>query len=131
MLPLIIAHRGESFDAPENTLSSVNLAWERDAEAVEVDVRLSKDNHVVVFHDRTTKRIGNRSEKVKNQTLAELRELDVGSWKSEIYVNEKIPTLAEVLQTVPDGKRIIIEIKSSQKTIPYLVEDINNSGLSN
>ncbi len=98
-LLLIIAHRGESYDAPENTLASINLAWQRDADAVEIDVRLSKDNKVVVFHDKTTRRLGGRNESVKNQTLEELKELDVGSWKSEKYKNEKIPTLTEVLAT--------------------------------
>lgn len=128
-LPLIIAHRGESFDAPENTLASVNLAWERKVEAVEVDVRLSLDNNVVVIHDKTTKRVGNVHKKVKKQTLAELKQLDVGSWKSEKYNNEKIPTLIEVLNTVPTGKKIIIEIKSSDKIIPSLIDVVKRSGL--
>lgn len=127
--PLIIAHRGESFDGPENTLASINLAWQRGADAVEVDIRLSKDNQVVVFHDKTTLRIGGRNESVKNQTLQELKELDAGSWKSEEYKNEKIPALVEVLETVPPNKKLIIEIKSSRKIIPFLIQDIQNSNL--
>ena len=129
MNTLIIAHRGESFDAPENTLSAVNLAWERGANAVEIDVRLSKDNKVVVVHDKTTRRIGNKNEKVKNQTLEELRTLDFGSWKSEKYFGEKIPTLSEVFDTVPKGKKLVVEVKSSDKIIPFLIEDIKNSAL--
>lgn len=128
-LPLIIAHRGESYDAPENTLSSINLAWERGAEAVEIDVRLTVDNQVVVIHDKSTKRIGNKNERVKNQTLEQLRELDFGSWKSEKFANERIPILSEVFQTVPNGKKIIVEIKSSEKIITHLVAEIKNSGL--
>ncbi len=128
-IPLIIAHRGESFDAPENTLASINLAWERSAEAVEIDIRLSKDNQLVVIHDKTTRRIGNRNERVKNQTLEELRQLDFGSWKSDNYKNEKIPTLCEVFKSVPKEKKIIVEIKSSEKIIPYLIKDIKNSDL--
>ncbi|MCW8848461.1 MAG: glycerophosphodiester phosphodiesterase family protein [Melioribacteraceae bacterium] len=128
-LPLIIAHRGESYDAPENTLASINLAWQRDADAVEIDVRLSKDNKVVVFHDKTTRRLGGRNEYVKKQSLTELKQLDVGSWKSEKYNNERIPTLTEVLATVPKKKKLIIEIKSSIKIIPFLKHDIENSGL--
>ena len=128
-IPLIIAHRGESFDAPENTLASVNLAWERGADAVEIDIRLSKDNTVVVFHDKTTCRIGGRNESVKNQTLQELKELDAGSWKSEKYKNERIPTLKEVLETVPPNKKLIIEIKSSIRIIPFLNKDIKSSNL--
>lgn len=128
-LPLIIAHRGESFDAPENTLASINLAWERDADAVEVDVRLTKDKKVVVIHDKTTGRVGARNKRVKHQNLLELKELDVGSWKNEKFKNEKIPTLKEALKTVPENKKIIIEIKTSPKIIPFIKEEINLSGL--
>ena len=80
---LIIAHRGESFDAPENTLAAVNLAWERGADAVEIDVQLSKDNKIVVIHDENTKRTGGRNKLVKNQTLKELKELDVGIYRDK------------------------------------------------
>ena len=123
----LVAHRGESFDAPENTLASVNLAWNRNADAVEIDVHLSKDKHVVVIHDPNTKRTGGRNKKVINQTLEELKELDVGSWKQKKYKNERIPTLKEVLETVPQEKTLIIEIKSDKKILPYIKEDILNS----
>ncbi|MCP5061440.1 MAG: glycerophosphodiester phosphodiesterase [Ignavibacteriae bacterium] len=126
---LIIAHRGESYDAPENTLASINLAWERGAEAVEIDVHLSKDNKVVVIHDPNTKRVGAKNKKVKQQTLSELKELDVGSWKNEKYKDEKIPTLKEVLETIPSKKKLIIEIKSSNNILPFLKDDIKNSDL--
>ena len=124
MKPIIIAHRGESFDAPENTLASVNLAWERGAEAVEIDVRLSKDNHVIVIHDANTKRVGKRNKSVKNTSLAQLKKLDVGSWKSEIYSGEQIPTLKEVLEIVPNNRKLIIEVKSNLTTLHYLKNDI-------
>ena len=62
---IIIAHRGESYDAPENTLASVNLAWERGADAVEVDIRMTKDKKIVVIHDSTTKRTGNKNYKIE------------------------------------------------------------------
>jgi len=129
MNTLIIAHRGESFDAPENTLASINLAWQRDAEAVEIDVHLSKDNNVLVIHDSNTKRVGGRNQKVSKQTLNELKELDVGSWKNKKWGGEKIPTLVEVLATVPLKKKIIIEIKSDKKIFPFLKKDIENSQL--
>ena len=126
---LIIAHRGESFDAPENTLASINLAWERGAEAVEIDIHLSKDNQVVVIHDSNTKRVGTKNKKVKHQSLIELKELDVGSWKNGKYKDEKIPTLIEVLETIPSKKKIIIEIKSSNNILPFLKDVIINSDL--
>jgi len=128
--PLIIAHRGESFDAPENTLASINLAWERNAEAVEIDVHLSKDNKVVVIHDTKTKRTTGYNKKISRQTLSELKNLDAGSWKDKKWSDEKIPTLREVLETVPENKKLIIEIKSNKIIIPFLKEDISSSKLT-
>ncbi len=125
----IIAHRGESYDAPENTLASINLAWERGAEAVEIDIHLSKDNQVVVIHDSNTKRVGAINKKIKQQTLSELKKLDIGSWKNGKYKDEKIPTLKEVLETIPSEKKLIIEIKSSNNILPFLKDDIKNSYL--
>jgi glycerophosphoryl diester phosphodiesterase len=116
----IIAHRGASHDAPENTLSSVRLAWRRGAPSVEVDVFLSRDNQVIVYHDKTTKRIGGRDRPVTDQTLEELHQLDVGSWKHDKYADERIPTLGQVLKTVPRGGRIYIEIKDNPRIVPYV-----------
>ena len=73
----IIGHRGASRDAPENTLASVNLAWKRNADAVEIDVYLSKDGHIVVVHDETTKRYGGPDRKIADQTLADLKKLEL------------------------------------------------------
>ncbi len=129
MNTIIIAHRGESFDAPENTLASINLAWERGGEAVEIDVHLSKDNQVVVIHDPNTKRVGAENKKIKQQTLSELKVLDIGSWKNVKYKDEKIPTLKEVIETIPSEKKLIIEIKSSNDILPFLKDDIKSSEL--
>jgi glycerophosphoryl diester phosphodiesterase len=107
----IIAHRGASHDAPENTLAAIQLAWQQGADAVEVDVQLSKDGKLVVIHDDNTKRSGGLARKVRSQTLEELRRLDVGRWKDKRWAGEKIPTLAAVLATVPDGKRLFVEFK--------------------
>jgi glycerophosphoryl diester phosphodiesterase len=126
---ILIAHRGESSDAPENTMAAINLAWARSADAIEIDIQLTFDKKIVVYHDATTQRIGGRNKKVKSQTLAELRELDAGIHKGQKWQGEKIPTLAEVLSSVPPGKKIIIEIKSSAEIIPYLKTEIDKSGL--
>ena len=126
---MIIAHRGESFDAPENTMAAINLAWERGAEAVEVDVQLSKDNEVVVIHDFNTRRLTGVNRKVKNQTLDELKKLDVGSWKDIQWKGEQIPTIKEVLNSIPDGKKLIIEIKSSAAIIPFLKSEVERCNL--
>jgi glycerophosphoryl diester phosphodiesterase len=127
---LIIAHRGESFDAPENTLAAVNLAWEREVDAVEIDVQLSKDKKIVVIHDENTKRTGGRNKLVKNQTLKELKELDVGIYRDKKWKGEKIPTLSEILETVPSDKKLIIELKSDPEIINELKEEIHNSNLA-
>ncbi len=119
--PQIIAHRGASYDAPENTLAAVNLAWRRNADAVEIDVYLSKDRQIVVYHDETTKRIGGRDRRVKDQTLLELRQLDVGRWKGDQFAGERIPTLDQVLETVPPGKQLFIEIKDGIEIVPVIV----------
>ena len=128
--PLIIAHRGESFDAPENSLTAINLAWDRGAQAVEIDVQLSKDKEIVVIHDIDTYRLAGIDKKVVDQTLEELKMLDVGVWKDIQFKGERIPTLREVLDTIPNGKRLIIEIKSGSETIPFLKTSIRNKDLT-
>src|SRR5438552_9814499 len=107
----IIAHRGASHDAPENTLASVNLAWRQHADAVEIDVQFSKDGKLVVIHDNSTRRTGRVNKKVSEQTLSELRRLDVGRWRGRTWSGQRIPTLDEVLATVPHGKRLYVELK--------------------
>ncbi|MDB6064805.1 MAG: ugpQ [Pedosphaera sp.] len=108
----IIAHRGASFDAPENTLASVGIAWQQRADAVEVDVHLTRDGKLVVIHDHNSRKTTGVNRRVARRTLAELRTLDAGRWKGREWVGEKIPTLDEVLATLPARKRLFIEIKS-------------------
>lgn len=124
----IIGHRGASHDAPENTLASVNLAWQRNADAVEIDIYLSKDGQIVAYHDKTTKRIGGRDQEVKAQTLEELQTLDVGSWKHAQYKDERVPTLRQILETIPANKRLFIEIKCGAEVLPQLKRDLAASG---
>jgi glycerophosphoryl diester phosphodiesterase len=114
--PLVITHRGESHDAPENTLAAIDLAWERGADAVEIDVHLSKDNNVVVIHDFNTHWLGGVSKKVAAQTLSELKQLNVGSWKNERWWGEKISTLNEVMETVPPGNGWSLKYKAAERS---------------
>jgi glycerophosphoryl diester phosphodiesterase len=116
----IIGHRGASHDAPENTLASFRLAWKQQADAAETDVYLSKDGEIVVIHDANTRRVGGRNRKVAVQTLAELKQLDIGSWKGEQWAGERIPTLAELLAIIPERKRLFIEIKCGPEIAPRL-----------
>ena len=89
----IIGHRGASYLAPENTVASANLAWEKQADAVEVDIYLTQDSKIVVIHDSTTKRTAGQDMEVAKSTARQLRELDVGSFKNVDYAGEKIPLL--------------------------------------
>lgn len=127
---IFIAHRGASHVAPENTVASAEKAWELGADAVEVDVHLSKDNRVMVIHDKNTKRTC--SEK-KNLEIAKtpsilLRDLDAGAWKGDEFKGEKIPFITEIIKTVPEGKTLVIEIKCSKEVMPSLERAINKSG---
>lgn len=124
----IIAHRGASFEAPENTLPAVELAWEQGADAVEVDVFLTKDGHVVAIHDEDTKRVAGVAKKVEDQTLAELQALDVGAWKDEKFAGTRIPTLDQVLAAVPEGKGLVVEIKDDDSILPELERALDRSG---
>ncbi len=123
----IIAHRGASYLAPENTLASVMLGWEKDAD-VEVDVYLTKDNKIVAIHDDTTERTAVTDVNVAESTSVELRKLDVGSFKSEEYAGEQIPFLADIVETIPTGRKLYIEIKCGQEILPYLRDLLAQSG---
>jgi glycerophosphoryl diester phosphodiesterase len=127
--PLIVAHRGASFEAPENTLPAFNLAWEQGADAIEGDFLLTKDGHIVCIHDRTTKRFCEEDLEVAKSTLKQLKALDVGSWKNEKYEGTRIPTISEAFATVPEGKKIFVEVKCGVEIIPPLVREIKKSKL--
>jgi glycerophosphoryl diester phosphodiesterase len=124
----IVAHRGASHDAPENTLAALRLGWEQHADADELDIYLTKDGQVVVIHDASTKRTTGVDRKVSESTLEELRALDAGSWKAEKWAGEKIPTLAEALATIPGGKSMFIEIKCGPEVLPALERVMTDSG---
>src|SRR5210317_1799983 len=93
--PLLVAHRGASGDAPENTLPAFQLAWQQGADAIEGDFRLTSDGQIVCVHDGDTKRVANRTLTVKDTSLDELRQLDVGAWKGTRWEGTRIPTLKE------------------------------------
>ncbi|CAN5885961.1 glycerophosphodiester phosphodiesterase [soil metagenome] len=124
----IIAHRGESADAPENTMAAFLLAWERDVEAIELDVHLTRDGRLVVIHDPDTMRTTGVPMTVKESTLEELQRLDAGNWKGPEWEGEKLPELSEVLATIPEGKRCFIEIKVGPEAVPETIRAIEASG---
>ena len=107
----VIAHRGFSGAAPENTLSAVRAAIEIGADMVEIDVTLSGDGKIVVIHDETVNRTTDGEGEVADTTLADLRLLDAGSWFDPRFAGERIPTLDEVLAEVEGRILLNIEIK--------------------
>lgn len=127
---LIIAHRGESFDAPENTLASINLAWKRDADAVEIDVQLTKDEEIVLIHDKTTLRTGGKYKRIASNNYDELLKIDVGKFKDTKWKNEKIPLLDEVIDTIPKNKILFVEIKSDERIIKPLQNLIEQKNIN-
>lgn len=110
--PVIFAHRGASSHAPENTLAAFLLAVDHGAKAIELDVQLTKDQQVVVFHDGSIQRTTNGTGKIKDLTLSELNNYNAGVTFCPAYQNEKIPTLSEVLTVLPPDILINIELKN-------------------
>ncbi len=111
--PIVIAHRGFSSRAPENTLAAYRLAIEIGAELAECDVRLSSDRVPVLIHDDDLKRTAGVDRKVAELTAAELGALDAGRWKDEAFAGEPIPTLEQALRLVHGKLRLVIEIKDT------------------
>lgn len=118
--PLFIAHRGASHEAPENTIAAFNLAWQEDADGIEGDFHLIQDDGIVCVHDDATKRTAGKDMKVAGATFAELCELDAGSWKGDRWCGARIPAIQEVLATVPEGRKVFIEVKCGPEILPAL-----------
>src|SRR5512136_3234943 len=111
--PLNFAHRGASHEAPANTLAAFLLAVDLGAEGIELDVHLSKDGHLVVIHDFDVSATTDGQGLVRNKTLAELKELDAGSWFDPVFADQRIPTLQEVIDAV--GHRLLLNIELKVK----------------
>lgn len=124
----IIAHRGSSFAAPENTLASVELAWQEQTDAVEIDVWLAADGRIAVSHDEKLDRTAGRPGKVSQMRLDELQQIDVGAWKGPAWAGQRIPSLEAVLATVPNGKRLFVEIKCGPEIVGAFVRAVKASG---
>lgn len=118
--PEIIAHRGASHDAPENTLAAAKLAWAQGADAIECDVHLTRDGRLAVVHDDDLQRVAGERIHVAGATLDALRRFDVGGWKAARFRAERIPELSELLRLTPAGKRVFVELKGGPELVPEL-----------
>lgn len=114
--PLIIAHRGASMYAPENTLSAFKLAYEQGADGIELDAKLTIDGEVVVIHDQTLDRTTGSPGRVIDKTLKQLQMLDAGSHFADQFRGEKIPTLNEVFDQL--GKKMLINVELTSYASP-------------
>lgn len=120
----IVAHRGASHEAPENTVAAVHLAWQERADAVEIDVRLSLDGHVVVIHDESTQRTTGKHLLVRDQVWDVLRALDAGSWKSPRWRHVSMPLFRDILKILPSGRTLFAELKAGSDLVPALQGDL-------
>ena len=129
-IPRIIAHRGASAMAPENSLSALRRAWAEGADGVECDVRLTSDCQVVCIHDADTERVADRKLVVEAHSYAELAELDVGAKKASDFKGERIPLLSEWLANVHAGKKVLVELKTGQEILTPLFDVIDASSVA-
>ncbi len=125
----LVAHRGESVYAPENTVPAYELAWKNGAAwAAETDVYLTKDNVLVCNHDSTTDRTAKVPGTIRNMTFAELQKLDVGKWKDPQWAGTTIPALREVFAVLPENKHMFLEIKSAGDGFAEAYENARKAG---
>lgn len=124
----IIAHRGASAEAPENTLSSIRKALEIGADFIEIDVHLSRDGIPVVVHDPHLERTTNlqKKERVNDWDLARIKSLDAGRWFHSDFAGERIPTLEEILSLDLGNTGLMIEIKKGHSSLSTLVNEVIN-----
>lgn len=128
--PLIVAHRGASAYAPENTVPSQQLAWDLGADGAEFDIYLTTDKKVMGLHDKTTSRTsgGATNLDILSATSAELEKIDVGLWKDAAFEGTPVPYLKDFFECHPAGKKLFIEIKDGPETARAVAEEVKKSG---
>lgn len=124
----LIAHRGASYDAPENTVAAFKLAWKQLADGAECDLYLTADKKIVACHDQSLKRTAGIDRLIAECTLEEIRKLDAGSWKNSEFAGEKVPTLGELLAVIPPGKKVYLEVKCGPEIVPELIRELKANG---
>ena len=120
--PILLAHRGVVRYAPENTLPSFAVAIELGL-SIELDVYQTRDEHLVIIHDKTVDRTTNGTGEVTEMTLAEIRKLDAGSWFDPRFAGEKVPTLEEVFKLIHERQRTPVTIALNMKVISPGIEE--------
>lgn len=122
--PTVMAHRGLSADAPENTLYAFSDAISVGADFIELDVQQTRDGVLVVMHDSNLKRTTGVNKDIWDVDYADIQDLDAGSWFDPAYANARIPTLEETLQFVDKRAKLNIEIKPTKHGSDTLEQDV-------
>lgn len=126
--PQIIAHRGASYYAPENTKAAIELAAQQGAKWIEVDLQLTRDNNIVIMHNSTVTKRTDGSGKILKMDFSELSKLDAGSWHSEQYVGEKILSLPQLIDLVVKlNLNVNLEIKKHSGINKKVAEIVCNT----
>lgn len=121
---MIIAHRGASGSAPENTIPAIIKAINDGANYIEIDVHQTLDKKIVVIHDYSVDRTTTHEGEVKNLTYTEIEKMEAGKWFSDKYEGTKIPLLEEVLNIIPNSVKLIIEVKGDSSVYPRIENNI-------
>lgn len=123
-MPLRIGHRGAAGTHPENTMVSFQRALELGCDGAEFDVHRTRDGHLVVIHDAVLGRTTNGQGLIRDQTLAELQQLDAGSWKGAQFAGEKIPTLRQLIRETPKRFLLFLEMKAGSIHYPGIETEL-------
>ena len=129
----VIAHRGAAGKAPENTMASIRQGVQDKADWIEIDVQETADGQVVVIHDSDFMKLSGVATKVWDGTLAEIQQIDIGSWFDPKFAGERVPTLAAVLEAVRDKSHLLIELKyygHNQQLEQRVVDIVEQAGMA-
>ena len=116
-------------EAPENTLPAYIKAWEQGVDAVELDIRETKDKRLICIHDDSLARVSESEYTISQETLAALKTVDVGSSRSKKFANTSIPLLKEAFDCKPDKSKIFVEIKPSKSPAKSETKNISSSSM--
>lgn len=132
-MTLVIAHRGNSSVAPENTLAAFEAAWRAGADAIELDVQLTADGHVVVIHDETLDATTDGTGELASTALAAVRSADAGGWFAPAFAGQRVPTFDEVLRLLVarPGTDLLLEVKGvwTVEQVRRVTEPVAAAGL--
>lgn len=119
----ITAHRGSAFKAPENTLSAIEQAIRDGADFIEIDVQITADGVPVLWHDSDMSRVFGLEERISDVTYDEIRHRDAGSWFDSAFMDERIVTLAQAIESVRDRAGLFVDLKPDRNT-PHLTQAV-------